>query len=151
VAPNLEEESWQPKRGGESPVRATVAFIGATSQAMDKLSMAVYCDVVTLLCMWHPGDKRQTPTRSSWPAAGQVGTAASSRPHLRSRSFHRRPLSALERMNRNAGEDHNARPPAVESSLNLILFSHCTITFFIRHSDKANWRALFSIFHVMTY
>jgi hypothetical protein len=79
---------------GESPAQTIVAFTGATSQAMDKLPKAVYCDVVTLLNMWRPGGKRQTPARSSGPAAGQVGTTASSWPHPRSRSFHRRPISA---------------------------------------------------------
>jgi hypothetical protein len=32
-----------------------------------------------------------------------------------------------------------------------IWFSYCTITFFIGCSDRANWSALFSIFHVATY
>jgi hypothetical protein len=103
------------------------------------------------LSTWCLGGKRQTPARSSGPTAGQVGTTASSRPHPRSRSFHRRSLSHLERMNHNADEDRGARPPAAIGSLNLILFSHCTIAFFIIRSDRANWRALFSIFHVTTY
>jgi hypothetical protein len=90
----LGEESWRPKRGGESPPRTIMAFTGAMSQVMDRLPKAVYCDVVTLLSLWHPGGKRQTPARSSGPAARQVGTMASSRPHPRSRSFHHRPISA---------------------------------------------------------
>jgi hypothetical protein len=73
-----------------------VAFTRATLQAMDRLPMAVNCNVVRLRSMWHPGGKRQTPARSLGWAAGQVGTAASSRPHLRLRSFHRRPLSARQ-------------------------------------------------------
>jgi hypothetical protein len=56
-----------------------------------------------------------------------------------------------ERTNRNAGKDHGARPLAAIGSLNLILFSHYTIAFFIKRSDMANWSALFSMFHVMTY
>jgi hypothetical protein len=63
VALNLEEGSWRPKRGGESPARTTMAFTGAMSQAMDRLPTVVYCDVVTLLSMWRPGGKRQTPAR----------------------------------------------------------------------------------------
>jgi hypothetical protein len=62
-------------------VRAVVAFTRAVSQAMNKLPKAIYCDVVTLLITWHPGGKRQTPTKSSGPAARQVGTTASPRPH----------------------------------------------------------------------
>jgi hypothetical protein len=46
-------ERWQPKRGGESPTRTIMAFTGAVSQAMDSLPTTVYCDVVTLLSMWH--------------------------------------------------------------------------------------------------
>jgi hypothetical protein len=61
----LEEERWRPKRGGESPTRATVVFTGATLQAMDRLPIVVYCDVVTLLSMWCPSGKQQTPARPS--------------------------------------------------------------------------------------
>jgi hypothetical protein len=45
--------------------------------------------MVTLLNTWRLGGKRQLWRGSSQPAAGQVGTVASSRPHPRSRSFHR--------------------------------------------------------------
>jgi hypothetical protein len=63
VAPNLEEGSWRPKRGGESPAWTIMAFTEAVSQAMDGLPTAVYSDAVTLLSRWRPGGKRQTPAR----------------------------------------------------------------------------------------
>jgi hypothetical protein len=57
----------------ESPASAIVAFTEAMVQAMDRLPMTGYCDVVRLQSMWHPGDRRQTPVRSPGSATGQVG------------------------------------------------------------------------------
>jgi hypothetical protein len=48
---------------GESPARTIVAFTEATSQVMDKLPKAVYCDVVTPVTTWRTGGKRPTPAR----------------------------------------------------------------------------------------
>jgi hypothetical protein len=62
------------RREGESPANAIVAFTEAMLQAMDRLSMTVYCDVIRLRSTWHPGSRRQTLARSPGPAAGQVGT-----------------------------------------------------------------------------
>jgi hypothetical protein len=72
VALNLEEESWRPERGGESPARTTVAFTGVMSQAMDRLPTAIYYDVVTLLSTWHGYEGPRTPARTLRSIAWQV-------------------------------------------------------------------------------
>jgi hypothetical protein len=46
VAPNLEEGSWRPKRGGESPARTTMAFTGQKVAAVTWLSSITHDDVV---------------------------------------------------------------------------------------------------------
>jgi hypothetical protein len=78
----LNFESWWTERG-ESPANAIVAFTKAMLQAMDRLPMMVYCDVVRLQGTWHPGGRQQTLTRSPGSTARQVGTATSSRSHPR--------------------------------------------------------------------
>jgi hypothetical protein len=60
-----------------------VAVTVARPPAMDGLATQVYCDVLNLSDAWHPSGGRQTPARQSGPAIRQVGTAASSRSHLR--------------------------------------------------------------------
>ena len=45
------------EKGEESPELSIMAFTGALSQAMDRLPIAVYCDVVTPLITWRMGGK----------------------------------------------------------------------------------------------
>jgi hypothetical protein len=89
------------------------------SQAMDRLPTAVYCDVVTLLNMWRPGGKRQTPARVISTGRGASGydgqLTASSAVKIFSPSAI---IHTPEHTNRNADEDHGARPPAATGSLN---------------------------------
>jgi hypothetical protein len=87
-----------------------VAFTGATSQAMDRLPKAVYYDVVTLLSTWHSGGKRQTPARSSGPAAEQVGTSTGRFDPFPFQIFYPSvTIPSPESMNRSNGVDHGAR------------------------------------------
>jgi hypothetical protein len=44
----LKEVCWRLERGEVTSASAIVAFIGAVSQAMNKLPKADYCDVVRL-------------------------------------------------------------------------------------------------------
>jgi hypothetical protein len=128
-----------------------VAFTGAVSQAMNKLPKVVYCDVVTLLCTWHPGGKRQTLAKTSGPAARQVGTTASPRPHTQSRSFHRRLISALRAHESRRGEDHGVEFIDDTFTAPEDLFVHCTIRIFFSVFDGAYSGVFFFDFYVTNY
>jgi hypothetical protein len=107
------------RRGGESPVRTTVAFTRAMSLAMDMLPTTVYYNVVTLLNTCHPGGKRQTPARVILTGRGASGydgqLTVSSAVKIFSPSA---VIHTPECMNRNADEDHGAGPPVATCSLN---------------------------------
>jgi hypothetical protein len=61
VAPNLEKGSLRPERWVSHRSETTVAFTMAMNQAIDEVSTAVYCDVLSLPNTWRPGGKRRTP------------------------------------------------------------------------------------------
>jgi hypothetical protein len=151
VTPNLGEERWRPKRGGQSPARTIAAFTRAMSQAMDRLPKAVFCDVVMLLSTWCLGGKRQTPARSSGPVPRQVGMTASSRSHPRSRSFHRRSISAPRAHETQCRRGSRRTPTGgdrfIEYDLVQSLY-HCDRS--LEH-DRATCSALFSNFYVATH
>jgi hypothetical protein len=72
VALNFERGRPTVEERGESPARTTVAFTGATSQAMDRLPTIIYCDVVALLSTWRSYERRRTPARTPQSIARQV-------------------------------------------------------------------------------
>jgi hypothetical protein len=78
-----------------------VAFTGATSQAMDKLPKAVYCDVVTPLTMWRTSGKRPTPERIISAARRASGYGGQSSDQVRAypgaKIFYSPRLSTLRR------------------------------------------------------
>jgi hypothetical protein len=61
---------------GRSLARAIVAFNEATTQAIDELSTAVYCDMVKRLTTWHnQGKQRHDGVGRAATSPVQVGTA----------------------------------------------------------------------------
>jgi hypothetical protein len=83
---------------------------------------------------------------------GQVGTTASSRPHPRSRSFHRRSLSA-PRAHESQRRRGSRRTPTGGDRFTkyTIWFSYYTMAIFVRLSDRATCSALYSNFYVATH
>jgi hypothetical protein len=95
---------------GESPTSAIVAFTEAMLQAMDRLPMTVYCDVVRLQSTWHPGGRRWTPGRSPGPAVGQVGTTTGWPDPFPLRIFYpSATIPSPESTNRSTGTNHGTR------------------------------------------
>jgi hypothetical protein len=82
------EFGWRWARDGEEMSHrssSTVALNGVKVRAVNGLSTATYCNVVTPSSMWHQRDERWTPTMAFRSIVKQVGTTASAQTHLRSR------------------------------------------------------------------
>jgi hypothetical protein len=65
-----------------------MALNGVKAQAVNGLSTATYCDVVTPSSTWHHRDERRTLTMAFWPIVKQVGMVASAQTHPWSQYFH---------------------------------------------------------------
>jgi hypothetical protein len=103
----------------------------------------------------NPARTGQRPSKRAHARAGQI---AQRTPTIRKTIKESYSLFTVgryphpDRTNRNAGEDHGARPPAVTGSLNPQSgFSYCTMAIFVRRSDRATCSALFSNFYVETH
>jgi hypothetical protein len=72
VVPNFERGKPAVEGRGESPARTTVVFIGAMSQATNRLPTVIYYDVVALLSTWRGYERRRTLARTPQSNARQV-------------------------------------------------------------------------------